>query len=254
MATNKNRSPVKSFRQLSTVIQKAGFRLKEKQDCTVELDAAEKVCVIQAEHSPDLTEEELFLTAMQNVKRASWRRTPRTRPQPEAPALSDPELENRQLMIAAVKGDFPISIPEHPEYIEGWVGVVGRKFLPNLRDGIYSIQGQIDLHGLNRTDAQIAVEDFIVRMSRYRGCCVKVIHGRGINSPEDPAPLKDCLQRLLATRRMSRYVVAYASAPHRDGGVGAVYVLLAHPSYSKKPQRKRKKSQVSRYPIPNAEG
>jgi DNA-nicking Smr family endonuclease len=149
-------------------------------------------------------------------------------------------------MIEAVEGDFPISIPEHPEYIEGWVGIAGKRLLPNLRDGLYSIQGQIDLHGLNRAEAQIAVEDFIIHMSRYRGCCVKIIHGRGINSPEDPAPLKDRLQRILTTRRMSRYVVAYASAPHRDGGVGAVYVLLAHPSHLKMQQDKSMHSKFAR--------
>jgi len=232
MATNKKRSPVKSFSQLATVVQKAGFQLKEKQASAGVMDAVEKVLITQAEPPQDLTEEELFLKAMRNVQRTSWRRTPRSRPQPDPPAPSDPDLENRRLMIDAVEGNFPISIPDHPEYIEGWVGVAGKKFLPNLRDGIYSIQGQIDLHGLNRTEAQIAVEDFIIRTSRYRGCCVKIIHGRGINSPQDPAPLKDLLQRLLTTRRMSRYVVAYASAPHCDGGVGALYVLLAHPTHS----------------------
>jgi len=67
-------------------------------------------------------------------------------------------------------------------------------------------------------------------MSRLRSCCIKIIHGRGINSPTENATLKASLQRLLATRRMSRYVVAYASAPLRDGGVGAVYVLLTPPS------------------------
>lgn len=119
-----------------------------------------------------------------------------------------------------------MAIPNHPEYIEGWVGTTGKRFLPNLRNGIYSIQGQIDLHGYSRVEAEIAVEDFIRRMSRFRSCCVKIIHGRGINSPTDRATLKRSLQRLLVTRRMSRYVVAYASAPLRDGGVGAVYVLL----------------------------
>jgi DNA-nicking Smr family endonuclease len=55
---------------------------------------------------------------------------------------------------------------------------------------------------------------------------VKVICGRGINSAGDTGVLKEHLQRWLASRRMSRHVVAYASAPYADGGVGAVYVLL----------------------------
>ena len=47
-----------------------------------------------------------------------------------------------------------------------------------------------------------------------------------MNSPGNTPVLKSSLQRWLSTRRMSRYVVAYASAPMSDGGVGAVYVLL----------------------------
>ncbi len=130
-------------------------------------------------------------------------------------------------MLAAIEQDSPIPVMDHPEYIEGWVGVAGKKFLPNLRNGLYSIQGQIDLHGLSRSEAQLAVEEYIIGMSRFRSCCIKIIHGRGINSPTDRATLKESLQRLLSTRRLSRYVVAYASAPFNDGGVGAVYVLLS---------------------------
>ena len=129
-------------------------------------------------------------------------------------------------MEAAVRGDPALEVPDHPEYIEGWIGVSGRRFLPGLRIGLYSIQEQIDLHGLSREEAHQAVEEFIERASRFRSCCVKIIHGRGINSPNDKAVLKESLQRWLSTRRMSRHVVAYASAPIKDGGVGALYVLL----------------------------
>jgi DNA-nicking Smr family endonuclease len=129
-------------------------------------------------------------------------------------------------MEEAVNGTPDLPVEDHPEYIEGWVGVAGKRFLPNLRNGLYSIQGQVDLHGLSREEAHQVVEEFITRMSRFRSCCVKIIHGRGINSPTDRAVLKENLHHWLSTRRMSRHVVAYASAPFTDGGVGAVYVLL----------------------------
>ena len=129
-------------------------------------------------------------------------------------------------MEAAISGDPVLEVQDHPEYIEGWTSPGGRKYLPKLRCGFYSIQGQIDLHGLSREEARAAVEVFINRMGRDRSCCVKIIHGRGINSPNDRAILKESLHRWLSTRKLSRYVVAYASAPFNDGGVGAVYVLL----------------------------
>ena len=130
-------------------------------------------------------------------------------------------------MEDAINGIPENPISDHPEYIEGWVGIAGKKFLPNLRNGLYSIQAQIDLHGLSREEARVVVEEFIAQMSRFRSCCVKIIHGRGINSLSDRAVLKESLQRWLSSRRMSRYVVAYASAQFPDGGVGALYVLLS---------------------------
>jgi DNA-nicking Smr family endonuclease len=209
-----------SFSRLADLVHRAGIRLKSQ----------DKPVVPQIQRAspppPEIPDDELFWGAMDGVHRASWRHNLHSSPKP-APALAgDPDAEGRRLMQAAVAGDAPMPILDHPEYIEGWVGVAGRRFLHKLRNGLYSIQGQIDLHGLSRADAQIAVEDCIIRMSRFHSCCVKIIHGRGINSPTDRATLKESLQRLLSTRRMSRYVVAYASAPPRDGGVGAVYVLL----------------------------
>ncbi len=174
-----------------------------------------------------VSDEELFATAMEDVQRVSWRHNPSAAPSPPVPEPAhDTQSEDRRMMQAAVEGTPGMTVLDHPEYIEGWIGVAGRRFLPNLRNGLYSIQGQIDLHGLSQGQARIAVEEFINQMSRFRSCCVKIIHGRGINSPNDRAVLKESLQRWLSTRRMSRHVVAYASAPLKDGGVGAVYVLL----------------------------
>jgi len=217
----------RSFRRLSDLVGKAGIRLKTESTLPASSPSKVEVPIPSIRHaSPAVSEEAMFRDAMNDVDRASWRHNPHPSPQPTPVAPPDPEFEERRLMQTALADENSVPVLDHPEYIEGWVGVTGRKFLPMLRNGLYSIQGQIDLHGFNRIEAQIAVEDFIARMSRFRSCCIKIIHGRGINSPTDKATLKEDLQRLLKTRRLSRYVVAFASAPACDGGVGAVYVLL----------------------------
>jgi DNA-nicking Smr family endonuclease len=209
------------FSQLDVLLKKAGIRLqpanKPGEDPAPLPDS--QLCQTQSE-------EEIFVRAMAGVARTLW-----PRPQtdiPQLPPLSFPDsgAEGRRLMEAAVAGEPVLTVLDHPEYIEGWVGVAGKRYLPSLRNGMYSIQGTIDLHGLNREEARQAVEEFIARMSRFRPCCVKIIHGRGINSPNDRAILKESLQRWLSTRRLSKQIVAYASAPLNDGGVGAIYVLL----------------------------
>ena len=207
---------------LKDVVQKAGIHLESTQQ------VAPPKPVAQPQPCPQ-SDEDIFDEAMLGVKRTVWRHGVVSPSQPHVATSISSGFEEQQLMREALEGELAPLAQKHPEYIEGWVGVVGKKYLPNLRNGMYSIQGQLDLHGFSRAEARAVVEDFIVRMSRFRSCCVKIIHGRGINSPDDRAVLKDSLQRWLSTRRMSRHVVAFASAPLNDGGVGAVYVLLRHP-------------------------
>lgn len=216
----------KSFSQLAELVKKAGVQLKSRETSSDPRDFKVDDKKTTALPTPERTDTEIFEEAMGDVVRASWRHYPHPYSKPGFRIEDDPDAENLRLMQSAMDQSSPITVLDHPEYIEGWIGVAGRRFLPKLRSGLYSIQGQIDLHGFNRTEAQIAVEDYIIRLSRDRPCCIKIIHGRGINSDADRATLKESLQRFLLTRRMSRYVVAYASAPYCDGGVGAVYVLL----------------------------
>jgi DNA-nicking Smr family endonuclease len=217
-----------ALNKIADLVGKAGMQLHSNQSqCDPPIQKDEKPASVSPEKSEEPADDEIFQSAMDGVHRSLWRHSPHPASPPLSPAPTNPDLEDLRLMHAAIEGSFPESISDHPEYIEGWIGVAGKRFLPNLRNGRYSIQGQIDLHGFNQAEAQAAVEDFIVQMSRFNSCCIKIIHGRGINSPTDRAALKEGLQRFLSTRRMSRYVVAYASAASCDGGVGAVYVLLS---------------------------
>jgi DNA-nicking Smr family endonuclease len=228
MAGKKSYASGGQLSQLDELLRKAGIRSMPRKGSSVPpARNPGKPAPVESTPPVEATDKEIFSEAMFDVKRASWKHRPHPSSEPVRLPDRDPEAEERKLMQEAMDEDIPIPIPEHPEYIEGWVGVAGKRYLPNLRNGLYSIQGQIDLHGMNREEAQTAVEEYIVHMSRFRPCCIKVIHGRGINSPSDRATLKENLQRFLSTRRMSRYVVAYASAPARDGGVGCVYVLLS---------------------------
>ena len=207
------------FRDLDRIVRQAGLKLQ----------AHAQASEFRSLQTPEgETEEQMYERAMRGVARARWRHTPAASPPPPHFSARGSDLEDLVLMKDALEEDTSPRIPDHPEYIEGCVGVTGRLFLPHLRNGTYSVQGQVDLHGLSRPEARRIVEEFIQSMSRFRSCCVKIIHGRGINSPNEKAVLKTSLQRWLTTRRMSRHVLAFASAPATQGGVGAVCVLLRH--------------------------
>ena len=70
------------------------------------------------------------------------------------------------------------------------------------------------------------VERFIAE-SHARGLrCLRIVHGRGLNSPGGVSVLKSSLPRWLARGQARRIVLAYTSALPNDGGTGASYVLL----------------------------
>lgn len=92
-----------------------------------------------------------------------------------------------------------------------------------LRRGSFSIQAELDLHGMTAPLARQALGGFLSQclMLRYR--CVRVIHGKGNGSFNRQPVLKQKLKYWLSQRHD---VLAFCSARPVDGGTGAVYVLL----------------------------
>ncbi len=100
---------------------------------------------------------------------------------------------------------------------------IGPDVVVKLRRGHWSVQAELDLHGLNTDEAHDALADF-VSGARERGMrCVRVIHGKGLTSPNREPVLKGKVRYWLAHWDE---VLAYAEAPQHAGGGGAVLVLL----------------------------
>lgn len=100
---------------------------------------------------------------------------------------------------------------------------IGPDVLVKLRRGTWSIQGQVDLHGLRRDEAREALVGFIRQAHSQGRRCVRVVHGKGHGSPGKAPVLKAKVQRWLAQRKE---VIAFAQAPGPQGGAGALVVLL----------------------------
>jgi DNA-nicking Smr family endonuclease len=100
---------------------------------------------------------------------------------------------------------------------------VGTDVLTKLRRGHWSVQSDIDLHGHSIDEAHDALADFLddARQHGYR--CVRVIHGKGLTSPNKEPVLKGKVRRWLSHWDD---VLAYCEAPRHAGGGGAVLVLL----------------------------
>jgi DNA-nicking Smr family endonuclease len=95
--------------------------------------------------------------------------------------------------------------------------------LTRLRRGHWSVQGELDLHRLNRDEARDALGDFLNDARNFGWRCVRVVHGKGLSSPNREPVLKGKVRRWLSQRDE---VLAYCEAPRHSGGSGAVLVLL----------------------------
>jgi len=100
---------------------------------------------------------------------------------------------------------------------------VSEDVLSRLRRGQWSIQGEIDLHGLRRDEAREAVATFILKAHQQGRRCLRVVHGKGHGSPGRQPILKAKVQRWLAQRQE---VIAFTQASGPEGGAGALIVLL----------------------------
>ena len=100
---------------------------------------------------------------------------------------------------------------------------IGSGVLRRLRQGEWSIKRQIDLHGLRVDQARAALGEFLAQAQRNEHRCVRIIHGKGLGSPNRQPVLKGKVHRWLI-----QYpdVLAFCEARPNDGGSGAVVVLL----------------------------
>lgn len=100
---------------------------------------------------------------------------------------------------------------------------IGSDVTSKLRKGHWSIQRQLDLHGLRSDDARQALGRFIREACQLGIRCVRVIHGKGLGSPGKAPVLKKKVHGWLVQKNE---VLAFVQARPADGGAGALVVLL----------------------------
>jgi DNA-nicking Smr family endonuclease len=101
-----------------------------------------------------------------------------------------------------------------------------RQVLRKLRRGHWSVQASLDLHGMNREQAALAVADFLRACAASGLRCVRIVHGKGRGSHNREPVLKGKLRKWLPPRDE---VLAFCQAPAAHGGGGAVLLLLKQP-------------------------
>ncbi len=107
----------------------------------------------------------------------------------------------------------------------GRVASVNDKRMADLRAGRIAPDERLDMHGLRADDARAVLAER-VRAAAERGArCLLVIHGRGAHSG-GAGVLPELAADELMGGRAAAHVLAFCRAQPKDGGAGALYVLL----------------------------
>jgi DNA-nicking Smr family endonuclease len=100
---------------------------------------------------------------------------------------------------------------------------VQKRVLRRLTRAQIPVEEELDLHGMRVDGARRALAAFLDECRRRSLGCVRIVTGKGFGSRDTAPVLKAQVDRWL---RLCPEVLAFASATPRDGGTGAVYVLL----------------------------
>jgi DNA-nicking Smr family endonuclease len=134
----------------------------------------------------------------------------------KGPTLSEGEVETHEYLFFARPG-------------------VQQRVLADLQRGAIPRELELDLHGLTSAYAEQLCDEFFAVCKHRRIRCAQIIHGKGYGSQERQPVLKRKVNYWL---RLHPEVLAFCSATPRDGGTGAVYLLLRNPEKGHRQRRR----------------
>ncbi len=171
---------------------------------------------------PDPDDAALFRAAVAGTRPVKGRRLALRQAPPAPRARFRRQDEAQVLRESLLTSPEQLGIESGEELSFRRPGISARSFA-DLRRGRYAVKAEIDLHGMTSDQAHQELRQFLAEALRDRLQCVRVIHGKGLRSGQRGPVLKLNVNRWL---RQWDDVLAFVSAPARDGGTGALYVLL----------------------------
>ena len=165
-------------------------------------------------------DESLFLAEMAGVKPLMSDNKIKIRKNPKKPPRQTSEEEYR-FAINDVFSSAEI-IEDCPDILSFSRSGLQHKVLKKLRQGKQPVEHALDLHGLTVEQARKELLAFLGECEAAGVSHAIIVHGKGFRSKDKPV-IKPMVNRWL---RAVDTVLAFHSAQPKDGGNGAVYVLL----------------------------
>ena len=215
--------PIKDLKGLKAVKQ----QLEARARLAVEQEAARKAAAAKAKADKDF-----FTLAVGPIKPLPAKHLPGHRAHrlhlptaQAAPIAVQHQLDEMAVMREAISDEFDVeTLLDTDDALSFRRPGMGPDVTRKLRRGGWSIQGQLDLHGLRQDDARESLSQFIKDAHKTGWRCVRVVHGKGLGSPGKTPVLKGKVQSWLIQKNE---VLAFVQARPAQGGAGALVVLLA---------------------------
>ena len=116
-----------------------------------------------------------------------------------------------------------------PELQHGLAPGLDRRTRARLRRGQVKIEARLDLHGLHKAAAYGALQRFLERAYAEGKKTVLVITGKGLRQGGEVGVLRQAVPQWLNTEKARHWVHAFDHASPRDGGEGALYIVMRRP-------------------------
>jgi DNA-nicking Smr family endonuclease len=153
-----------------------------------------------------------------------WREVMRgVSPLTPRPSPSNPKVASAVKLLAQQSSATPSPPADLPPLALDRFSGIDRANAERLKRGRQAIEARLDLHGMTQDEAHRALVGFIHRSRAAGKRCVLIITGRGALGG---GVLRAAVPRWLAEPEFRPHLLAIAMAQPRDGGTGALYVML----------------------------
>ena len=198
-------------------------RLKDKLAEQAVQRAAAEAARLAAERKAR-AEAELFTRAIGRVQPLpDTRRAHLPKAQP-APIPVQKQLDEQAVLLESISDNFDVAtLLDTDDALSFRRPGIGADVTRKLRKGEWTIQREVDMHGMRREEAREALGAFVRDCMKAGLRCVRVIHGKGLGSPGKEPVLKAKVQGWLIQKNE---VLAFVQARPTQGGAGALVVLL----------------------------
>jgi len=207
---------VANFDQKSLKALKKQLTQQTKAEIAVKQESAKT----QKQRQED---ENVFRDAMTGVNPLDFADAVHEPEKPKAKRLQYDDFEDEFIVNDPLSDELEVTEVDGGEVLSFCRDGIQKNVFKKLRSGGYRISDELDLHGSSIKQAKEILVYYLQEAVQFEGCCIRIIHGKGLSSGKQKSVLKTYINHWLSEHER---VLAFHSAKVKDGGTGAVYVLL----------------------------